>query len=1002
IRIDRKIEAETLDESASTNEKTSSPPSQTNEGAQHPSINKTPVSEGSKEVITTVESPSNNNKSEPEINTELENTRLKTPQNLNVNKSVDNHRKRSRDSEGEDPLKRRRLSVEVGEMGQVLSLRLPGILEKEAPKPEPPPETHKRDRHKKDELDLLVEEIEKAGRISPKSKKHRKHKHKSRHSDGSNTPESTTTSESSSPRKEDKSKHDSHKKKDEKVKDSSSKDSKDPKKDHSKRDDHKRRKDSKESSSSKSHKDSKRPRESSSSSSSHRDRSSHKSKESSETRKSTDRRSSNSSGSEKSQKPSTTSKEAVAIPNNVDTINRFSALAENLLDESAYISDTAEQDDSFDFAYPSDSEDDPEMVARECLEMFENYQPELDPAPVQSNDNNDKKEDPGGEFMLVGKKRVAHANAIMKPPAASPPKRPVATSIRLQETLVKRLEDQTKCSTKPSNGVTSLTTAPTRAPVPAPGKMRIAHVPNAGKLAHKPAHLSSSKSSKPTVGSSTLPNHSKISSDKPGTPGSLTYSQTAAKGVKRQAHQPTVTSTKPGPMVYRDAINKTTKIPHVTRQHIMDKMFEEYYKVLGNYEVAFETTVNRENELVGRCSTKPVYLSSGTSIISGLRKSNRGENEQINGGSSKVMAHAHILSGGSLESRNCSVRVAKKDTTLPKGNRLYKALRQYVATERQLVDNGYPRPHPSGEPGRAVAKPRQGEENAMSLTRRICDRCKRRYETNPEGDHIVLEVCNYHWGRKYNVKGFLEYSYSTFGVISQWIYDQYLYMFEAKGGRGARECSFSCCGGDDDTIGCVTAVCHVSKCPVPISSQKGFVEAVLEEGPEDEMGNNPWDIIGIDCEMVYTTHGNELARVTVVGAELQVLYDEIVRTTHRVLDVNTRFSGITFEDMDRAKRGITEIQSILLSHIRPNTIIIGHSLESDLLALHIKHECVIDTTILYPHRLGPPKKRALKNISVEVLKKVIQEHETGHDSAEDAQIAFELVLAKLKSDIASK
>lgn len=69
----------------------------------------------------------------------------------------------------------------------------------------------------------------------------------------------------------------------------------------------------------------------------------------------------------------------------------------------------------------------------------------------------------------------------------------------------------------------------------------------------------------------------------------------------------------------------------------------------------------------------------------------------------------------------------------------------------------------------------------------------------------------------------------------------------------------------------MTAICHVSKCPIPLSSQKGFVEAVLEEGSEDRLGNDPWDIIGIDCEMVYTTHGNELARVTIVGVDRKVL-----------------------------------------------------------------------------------------------------------------------------------
>lgn len=37
------------------------------------------------------------------------------------------------------------------------------------------------------------------------------------------------------------------------------------------------------------------------------------------------------------------------------------------------------------------------------------------------------------------------------------------------------------------------------------------------------------------------------------------------------------------------------------------------------------------------------------------------------------------------------------------------------------------------------------------------------------------------------------------------------------------------------------------------------------------MGRDAWDIIGVDCEMVYTTHGNELARVTVVGVDRKVL-----------------------------------------------------------------------------------------------------------------------------------
>lgn len=63
-------------------------------------------------------------------------------------------------------------------------------------------------------------------------------------------------------------------------------------------------------------------------------------------------------------------------------------------------------------------------------------------------------------------------------------------------------------------------------PSPKPGKMRIAHVPNAGKLAQKPV-----------IGASIGKQSATPGQKLPGQPGSLTYSQTAAKGVKREAHK---------------------------------------------------------------------------------------------------------------------------------------------------------------------------------------------------------------------------------------------------------------------------------------------------------------------------------------------------------------------------------------------------------------------------------------------------------------------------------
>lgn len=48
-------------------------------------------------------------------------------------------------------------------------------------------------------------------------------------------------------------------------------------------------------------------------------------------------------------------------------------------------------------------------------------------------------------------------------------------------------------------------------------------------------------------------------------------------------------------------------------------------------------------------------------------------------------------------------------------------------------------------------------------------------------------------------------------------------------------------------------------------------------------------------------------------------------------------------------------------------------MESDLKMLKLIHDVVVDTSVLYPHKMGPPKKRALKTLCIEHLKRIIQE-----------------------------
>ncbi|CAE7678339.1 SDN5 [Symbiodinium sp. CCMP2592] len=75
------------------------------------------------------------------------------------------------------------------------------------------------------------------------------------------------------------------------------------------------------------------------------------------------------------------------------------------------------------------------------------------------------------------------------------------------------------------------------------------------------------------------------------------------------------------------------------------------------------------------------------------------------------------------------------------------------------------------------------------------------------------------------------------------------------------------------------------------------------------------------------------------------------------------------------------------------SILVGHSLESDLKALQLFHERVIDTVLLYPHPRGWPCRQSLAGLCSAVLKRKLQ-REGGHDSIQDAKVALELALLK--------
>ncbi|KAI1081280.1 hypothetical protein F5B20DRAFT_537620 [Whalleya microplaca] len=298
-----------------------------------------------------------------------------------------------------------------------------------------------------------------------------------------------------------------------------------------------------------------------------------------------------------------------------------------------------------------------------------------------------------------------------------------------------------------------------------------------------------------------------------------------------------------------------------------------------------------------------------------------------------------------------------------------------------------------------------------------CDRCGRRFQVFPgrrEEDGALASngSCTYHPGKIY-------------------------YMDRAPGHPDGPQKRYRCCqqNTEEASAGCETSPTHVFKTSDPkrLASLLNFAETPANPDiPKDRA-------VCIDCEMGYTVHGMELIRLTAVAwPNGEVLLDVLVQPFGEYMDLNTRYSGVRPEDMVNAERwkpgddhspsvipSTTDpekppeqrlkivpspkaARDLLFSLIAPETPLIGHGLENDLNAVRVIHPTCIDTVILYPHRRGLPSRNGLKMLMETRLNRKIQveavgeEGKVGHDSAEDARAAGELVRLKVRDEWKAK
>jgi len=281
----------------------------------------------------------------------------------------------------------------------------------------------------------------------------------------------------------------------------------------------------------------------------------------------------------------------------------------------------------------------------------------------------------------------------------------------------------------------------------------------------------------------------------------------------------------------------------------------------------------------------------------------------------------------------------------------------------------------------------------------VCDRCKTRFQVFPDrreedGALTTNGPCVHHWGKPIYPK-----RQKTDAIT------------------GVKEPEYGCCHEPLNAPGCSETESHAFKInePARMAAVLPFVWTPENDTPSEAPNGKVPAAVTFDCEMGYTTYGLELIRLTAISwPENEKLVDVLVQPKGTILDLNTRWSGVSAEAFHKAVpygsvpppppgkkatagplpivKSIEAARALLCSFLTPRTPLIGHALENDLNSVRLCHPTIIDTIVLYPHGKGLPIRHGLKALTKKYLDRDIQMGGAlGHDSMEDSVSTGDLV-----------
>ncbi|CAB60521.2 Exonuclease domain-containing protein [Caenorhabditis elegans] len=326
----------------------------------------------------------------------------------------------------------------------------------------------------------------------------------------------------------------------------------------------------------------------------------------------------------------------------------------------------------------------------------------------------------------------------------------------------------------------------------------------------------------------------------------------------------------------------------------------------------------------------------------------------------KKRTGASLSSISSTSSEELSIPVEPLQKMAPA--KLYNELLPLKLSFEQLKQNGYPFwCSTSSQAVFAATANNKKDWAAPNDFYRKCSRCSKGFYLNPDGT-ANAQKCVYHHRAKWDpLTG-----------------KKHLPCCSAKPGPS--------------TKGCLVEDRHVFSQSWEDTLWE-FVVSPQAKGKDDHRSNK---VFALDCELVHTLNGLEVARVSLVDMKGKVLLDTFALPVFEVISFNSTFSGVTEKDMESAI-SLEACRLQLFQLINSETLLVGHSLESDLKALRLVHHNVIDTAVLFSI-VDPSRsyilKLSLQNLAKKYLCKDVQSEASGHSSIEDSHTCMELLATR--------